>query len=123
MYTVIIRDNFTATHYVTMPDGNVEQPHSHDWEVEIAVSSPQLDENGFAIEFGGLKERLGEVVNILRNKNINRLEYFNTNMATAETVCKFVYDNLKNYLPFGVVLEYTLIQEEKGCSVKYSHKL
>ncbi len=120
MYTVIIEQTFAAVHSVRLPGGLIEQPHSHDWVVQAAVNAQRLDENGFAIEFIYFRNLLEKVLQTLKDKNLNELDCFEPNMPTTETVCKYVYNNLKKSLPLGVSLEYTLVQEAEGCYVKYN---
>ncbi len=120
MYTVIIEETFDAVHSVRMPDGVFEEPHCHNWMVQAAVHARELDENGFAIEFLYFKRLLKNILSALKDKNLNDLDCFQLNIPTAEAVCKYVYDNLKKSLPSGVYIEYTLVQEAKGCYVKYT---
>lgn len=120
MYTVIIEQTFNAVHSVRMPDGIFETPHSHEWTVQAAVSAEGLDKDGFAIEFIYLRKLLENVLSPLKDKNLNEAQCLKPNIPTAETVCKYVYDNLKKSLPLGVSIEYTLIQEAKGCYIKYT---
>lgn len=122
MYTVIIKDNFIASHYVKMPDGSIEEAHEHNWKLDVALSTDKLDKNGFAVEFLELKSLIGDITQELEGNLLNNMEYFAPNFPTTEIVCKYVYDNLKNSLPFGATLEYTILEEAQGCCVKYAEK-
>jgi len=120
MYTIIIKENFNAFHSVMLPCGTLEEPHKHNWQIEIGVKSEKLDKNGFAVEFLWLKDKLKDVVQVFEGKNLNETIFFTPNLPTAELVCKSVHDNLKKHLPKGVYMDYTLIEEAAGCLVKYT---
>lgn len=122
MFTVIIQDSFTASHSVPLPSGKLEEPHEHNWLVEIAVKTDNLDKDGFAVEFLSLKEQLARVLMPLKEKNLNEIEDFSTNLPTAERVIKYVHDGVKTNLPCGVEMDYALIEEAQGCYVKYTNR-
>ncbi|MFI4912075.1 MAG: 6-pyruvoyl trahydropterin synthase family protein [Sedimentisphaeraceae bacterium JB056] len=122
MYTVILKENFRASHYVRMPDGSIEKPHNHDWKLEVAVSTEELDNNGFAVEFLSLQDTIRNVLKKLDSRDLNQIDDFKPNFPTTEIVSKYVYDNIKKHLPFGVVLEYTLLEESKGCYIRYTEQ-
>jgi 6-pyruvoyltetrahydropterin/6-carboxytetrahydropterin synthase len=122
MYTIIIKESFEASHYVLMPDGSLEPPHRHLWKLEVGVCSEKLDENGFAVEFLSLKKIIKNVLREIEGKDMNNIADFATNYPTAEIVSTYIYNNIKKHLPSGATLDYTILEEEEGCFVKYTDK-
>ncbi len=119
MFKVIITTDFEASHYVRMPCGKIEKPHNHTWKLEVAVSADKLDENGFAVEFGALKKTVSAVTARFESQCLNDFDDFEANFPTAESVCKYIYDNIKKQLPLKADMDYTLLEEAQGCCVKY----
>ncbi|AQT67079.1 queuosine biosynthesis protein QueD [Anaerohalosphaera lusitana] len=119
MYAITIEQNFVATHAVTMPDGQQEKPHHHDWRVRVAVSSHDLDQNNMAIDFIDLKKKLTSILRPISNKILEQLTDFPDSGATAELVAKYIHDSLTQLLPSRVHLDYTEVMEEHNCWARY----
>ncbi|MCK4999223.1 MAG: 6-carboxytetrahydropterin synthase [Anaerohalosphaera sp.] len=119
MYTVTIEKVFEAFHGLVFADGAAEETHSHDWVVRAAVSAPKLDSSGLAIDFIELSRLLEDVIEPLRGKKLEETGCFYGANASAEILAKYIYDNIAQLLPNGVVIEYTEVMEAPGCWAKY----
>lgn len=58
MFTVIKRLEFCYGHRLLDYQGKCAHPHGHNAEVEIEISSPDLDAAGMVIDFGEISERV-----------------------------------------------------------------
>ena len=56
LYALTVRTSFAAAHRLREYDGNCERLHGHNWQVEVTVESPTLDERGIALDFRILKD-------------------------------------------------------------------
>lgn len=120
MYTVVIENNFNAAHAVMMPNEQMEELHSHNWKVRIALSKSQLDELGFAIEFGQIQAVLGSVLEEFEGKNLNDLKIFEYTCPTTEVVAQYVYSSIKKRIGDTARLDFVDITESPGCQIIYS---
>lgn len=109
-----MRSSFNATHAVVLPQGR-EAVHGHDWRVQFEC---EVD-NGSA-DPKELAEILERVLMPLRHAHLNDIESLEPYEATAESVARYLFEQLDQELvgypvkPFAVELE-----EEPGCRARY----
>lgn len=119
MFTVVIESEFKASHAVKMPDGSIENAHSHDWKLKTAVVSEKLDEFGFAVEFGQLQSAIKRVTDKFEGKDLNSLEMFENRFPTTEIIAEYLYNRIKDAVKDIVCLKYVKLTEAVGCSVRF----
>ncbi len=119
MFVITIEITFTARHQLTLADGEKEPPHSHDWVVRTAVSTPGLDEMGLAIDFNELKAGIETVTANFNGTCLEELACFQGVNASAENVARYIYDKVEPLLPSHVKFDYVEVMEEAGCWAKY----
>ena len=120
MFTVSVEKRFRASHQLSRADGSKEAAHWHDWGVTAEVCKEKLDSTGIVMDFGQLKSALGSIVDELDNTSLESIDYFGRNNPSAESVAKYIYEQLGTKLPAGVRLEGIRVAEETGCSEKFS---
>jgi 6-pyruvoyl-tetrahydropterin synthase len=74
---------------------------------------------GLVMDFRDLKSALESVVSEFDNQQLDQLDYFVRNNASAENVAKYVYEKLVPQLPDEVRLDCVSVGEEIGCWAKY----
>jgi len=116
MYKVIVEDTFYAEHAVMMPDGQLEERHGHDWNIKVCAGTAELDQNGFAFEFGLFRKALSNTIEHVGEDSSHLADQ--GRHPTTELICKYFYDHISAQLS-GIGLEYVEIEEEKGCLVRY----
>ncbi len=119
MFTISVETHFQASHQLTLPDGEKEPVHRHNWLVTADVSSDRLNNMGVVMDFRELRVMLDETVAELDNTALDRVGYFQQNNPSAENVAKYVYEKLRTNLPESVKLRNIRVVEEPGCSAKF----
>ena len=119
MFTISIEMSFQASHQLALSDGSKEPAHRHNWSVTAEVASQVLDEMGLVMDFRKLKADLGDIIAPFDNSRLGDIDYFQKNAESAESVAKYIYDNLAVRLPEGVKIVSIKVGEAKGCSAKY----
>jgi len=120
MFTVSIETHFRASHRLTLPDGRKEPLHRHNWTVAADVSSSELNSRGLVIDFHQLKQMVDNIVAELDNNiALDKIDYFQQNNSSAETIAKYIYEKLEPKLPRAVTLNHVRVAEEPGCSAKF----
>ncbi len=77
MYTVAVRRDFIAQHYLIGGDwGTENQLHSHHYTLELQLHGDELDEHGYLVDIVVIEEQLAAVVNSLRDQTLNDLPEF-----------------------------------------------
>lgn len=119
MYTVTVESEFNASHQLTMPDGQKEPLHPHQWLLKVAVSSEKLDQMGVVIDFHELKAAINTVTDPLEGKKLEDLSCFQDANASAEALAKYIYDRLNKFIKGDINLDSVELMEEKGCWAKF----
>lgn len=96
MYEVSVKSNFSAAHRLRDYEGKCENLHGHNWLVETAVSSGDLERNGLLVDFKILKSKLKDILERLDHTNLNELPYFKEKNPTSENIAKLIFDMLKD---------------------------
>ena len=123
MFQVSVEETFSSGHALRGYKGKCENPHGHNYRVQVTLAGPQLDGIGLLIDFTQLKEVMRTVIKRLDHQFINDLEPFTTVNPTAENMAKYFYDevsgNLKD-LPAGARVTDVVIWETDTAMAKYS---
>lgn len=89
MYSVAVRRNFIAQHYLIGGDwGSENQSHSHHYQVEVLLQGNQLDEHGYLVDIVAIEHHLDELINGYRDQILNNLPDFN---AVNPSLERFAY--------------------------------
>lgn len=120
MFAISVETSFRASHRLTLPDGEKEPAHSHDWLVTAELASEKLNDMGVVMDFHQLRAMLDEITAELDDTALEELGCFQRNNPSAENVCKYVYDKLHAGLPDGVKLRNVKVVEEPGCWATFS---
>ena len=120
MFAVTVQTSFTARHQLTLPAGEKEALHEHNWVVRSAVAAENLDETGLVIDFHWLEAKIKEVTSPLDGARLEELACFKDINASAENVAKYIYDRVEPLLPGRVKLQYVEVCEAANCLAKYA---
>ena len=73
MYEVTVEATFSSGHYLRNYHGKCENPHGHNYRVQITFAGEELDQTGLLLDFKELKQLLRPIVDYLDHKMINEL--------------------------------------------------
>ena len=78
MYTLAIKRDFIATHYLIGGDWGPENfPNSHHYVLELQLAGDELDQHGYLVDIVDVEKQLGELVGYYKEKTLNDLPEFN----------------------------------------------
>lgn len=120
MFTISVETHFWASHQLVFADGSKEPLHGHNWAVMAEVGADKLDQNGLVMDFCRLKAALDEIAAELTGGPLNRMDYFEQNSCSAESVSRYVFAKLEPQLAGHVRLESVRVVEACGCCAKFS---
>ena len=94
MYTLAVRRDFIARHYLIGGDWGPENlPNSHHFVLELQLRASQLDQHGYLVDIVDVSSHLDELVGYFAEKMLNdlpefaglnpSLEHFSRILATA----------------------------------------
>jgi 6-pyruvoyltetrahydropterin/6-carboxytetrahydropterin synthase len=123
MFQVSVEETFSSGHALRGYKGKCENPHGHNYRVQITLEGPQLDHIGLLIDFTHLKEAMRSVIKRLDHQYLNDLEPFTTVNPSAENMAKYFYDEvsrkLKDLPPSAKVID-VIVWETDTSMAKYS---
>ena len=102
-FAITTTRHFSAAHQLRLYDGSLEPLHGHNWKVKVTVSAAKLDGIGVVMDFHDLERRVGKVIDLLHNRNLNDLLPFKSTNPSAENVALHIAEKLD--LPMGIELE------------------
>jgi 6-pyruvoyltetrahydropterin/6-carboxytetrahydropterin synthase len=98
MFEVTVDAGFSSGHYLRNYRGKCENPHGHNYKVQVTLQGKELDEAGLLLDFKLLKQVLRPVVEYLDHQMINELEPFTTVNPSAENLAKYFFDETNKQL-------------------------
>ncbi|MCX6080269.1 MAG: 6-carboxytetrahydropterin synthase [Chloroflexi bacterium] len=77
MYTLAVRKDFIARHYLIGGDwGPENNPNSHHYLLELCLSGASLDEHGYLVDIIDVEKHLSEIVGRYNEQMLNDLPEF-----------------------------------------------
>ncbi|HWQ84043.1 MAG TPA: 6-carboxytetrahydropterin synthase [Anaerolineales bacterium] len=100
MYSVAVRRNFIAQHFLIGGDWGAEnQLHSHHYQLELQLQGSQLDEHGYLVDIVAIEQHLDVLVSFYRDQTLNDLpEFIGLNPSLerfAHSLCQQVNNRLR----------------------------
>lgn len=77
MYTLAVKRDFVAQHYLVGGDWGAENEwHSHHYVLELQLEGTQLDQHGYLVDIVDVESHLDAVIACYRDKTLNDLPEF-----------------------------------------------
>jgi 6-pyruvoyltetrahydropterin/6-carboxytetrahydropterin synthase len=94
MFEVSVEDTFAAGHALRGYRGKCENPHGHNYKVQITLNGERLDDIGLLYDFKDLKAAMGEVVDRLDHQYLNDIPPFRELNPSAENMARYFYQEI-----------------------------
>lgn len=118
VFHVSRKETFSAGHRLVNPNlsdeenerlfGKCTNPngHGHNYRVKVTLRGKQDPETSMVMHLGKVKELLKSVIEPLDHKSLHLdIAYFKTNISTTENVTKYIWNEMDNLLPHGILYE------------------
>lgn len=77
MYTVAVKRDFIAQHYLIGGDWGAEnQKHAHHYQVEFQLEGSELNQHGYLVDIVDIENNLDALVSHYRDQTLNELPEF-----------------------------------------------
>jgi len=121
MFEVSVEETFAAGHALRNYRGKCENPHGHNYRVQVTFTGPALDDAGLLVDFVAVKKLMQTVVDRLDHRYLNDLAPFDEINPSAENMAKYFYDQISGGLPAGtpVTLGQVRVWETDTASATY----
>ena len=94
MFELSVKTHFSAAHRLVGYDGACANLHGHNWEVEIFVRGPRLDNLGMLVDFHDIKSAIREAMKEVDHCDLNQLPSFLRENPTSENLARYLHGQL-----------------------------
>ena len=99
MYTLAIRRDFIAQHYLIGGDWGAENRlHSHHYQIEVQIEGERLDRHGYLVDILDLEATLDRLVGRFRDQTLNDQPEFAALNPSLEHFCRILCQHLAEHI-------------------------
>jgi 6-pyruvoyltetrahydropterin/6-carboxytetrahydropterin synthase len=98
MFTLYVKDTFSAAHRIEDYNGQCEALHGHNFLVEVLFAGERLGKGGMLVDFKILKNYLKKILESLDHRYINEIPFFMERSGSSEYLSKYIFDELKKLI-------------------------
>ena len=99
MYSLMVKRTFVAQHFLTVPDcGKENEWHSHTFTLELTLSAPTLNADGYLVDIVKVTEVMDSVIEGFRDKTMNDLPAFAGLNPSIEHFARIIADQITPFL-------------------------
>ena len=126
MYEVTVERSFAAGHYLRNYKGKCENPHGHNYKVQVTLRGAELDKAGLLLDFKDVKDVMKSVIERLDHQMLNDIEPFRQLNPSAENIAKYFFDHtnaqLKSLTSGRVAVKDVTVWETDVTMARYSEQ-
>jgi 6-pyruvoyltetrahydropterin/6-carboxytetrahydropterin synthase len=122
MFQVSVEETFSSGHALRGYKGKCENPHGHNYRVQVTLAGPKLDNIGLLVDFTELKRVLRGIIAGLDHQFLNDLDAFKALNPSAENLAKYFYDETHRQLttlPDGAGITEVTVWETDTASAQF----
>lgn len=102
MYQLMVRRDFVAQHYLTVPNcGPENEWHSHHFELEVLLEGTELTEHGYLVDIVEVEDILDALTDRYRDTTLNDLPEFDGLNPSIEHFARIVCVSIGDQLEAG----------------------
>lgn len=120
LYSLTVRTSFAAAHRLREYDGNCERLHGHNWQVEVTVESPALDERGIALDFRSIKASMNELLSRFDHRYMNDVPPFDRLNPSSENLARHLFEEMGKAVPPPARVSRVAVWESDDARAEYS---
>lgn len=117
MFEVMVEKHFAAAHHLLNYRGKCENPHGHNYVVQVWAKKDTLDKANIAFDFTVLKGELKQIVDSLDHTDLNERPDFNGESPSAEFIARYIYKRIKLVVP--ELTKVCVFETPTQCAVYY----
>lgn len=110
-WELVVKQKFSAAHYLENYRGKCEKMHGHTFQIEVAIQVNRLDKSGIGIDFQTLKAFVESI--LPDHRVLNDVFDFS---PSAENLARYFFNRIKEAYPVVRVL----VWESENAAACYS---
>lgn len=121
IWRLTVRSEFCAAHALRHYEGKCENPHGHNFAVEVVVEGEKLSaQTEIVLDFKVIKTELKKVLEQLDHHDLNLTPPFDSLNPSSENIARFIWQQLSPLvIPHGVHLHAVTVSEKAAQSATY----
>ncbi len=109
MYTVAVKRNFIAQHYLIGGDwGEENKKHSHHYAIELLLEGKELDRHGYLVDIVDIESHLNAMVSRYKDRTLNDLPEFKGLNPSIERFAYILCTSLSDKIQATNILSITV---------------
>jgi 6-pyruvoyltetrahydropterin/6-carboxytetrahydropterin synthase len=109
MYTVAVKRDFIAQHYLIGGDWGAEnEQHSHHYQLELQLHGDTLDQHGYLVDILEIEQALERLIDCYRDRVLNDLPEFSGLNPSIEHFSRILCQALAEHVQAGNIKTLTL---------------
>jgi 6-pyruvoyltetrahydropterin/6-carboxytetrahydropterin synthase len=122
MYTLAVKREFIAQHYLTGGDfGDENEWHSHHYAVEVTLNGTDLNNHGYLVDITDIENILSTLINIYEDSTLNELPEFEGLNPSLEHFARIFYSRFTEALDLSALSGVKIkLWEDEDCWAEYS---
>lgn len=102
MYTLMLKRNFNAQHFLIGKDWGAENhPHSHHYGLELEMECSSLDQHNYLLDIVDVQQVLETHAAYFKDKILNHLPEFKNQNPSLELFTKVLWEKFKSSLQWS----------------------
>jgi 6-pyruvoyltetrahydropterin/6-carboxytetrahydropterin synthase len=124
MYTIAVKRDFVAQHYLVGGDwGPENDPHSHHYVIELQLEGTELDQHGYLVDIVDIETNLEALVDEYRDQTLNDLPAFEGLNPSIEHFSRILcFDLNDRILATNIITLTVILWENEIAWACYRHK-
>jgi 6-pyruvoyltetrahydropterin/6-carboxytetrahydropterin synthase len=99
MYTIAVKRDFVAQHYLIGGDWGAEnEKHSHHYQIELELEGRDLDQHGYLVDIVDIETQLEALVHRYRDRCLNDLPEFQGLNPSIEHFSRILCQSLSTHV-------------------------
>lgn len=122
MYKLSVQRELIAQHFLTVPNAGPENDwHSHHFQIDVQLSGPTLNENGYLVDIVEVEKHLDNLVGRYEDTTLNDLPEFQGLNPSVEHFARILCTSLDESLSAPNVEQLTVrVWEDDQAWASYS---
>lgn len=99
MYTVAVKRDFIAQHYLIGGDWGIENElHSHHYRIELQLEGKELDQHGYLVDIVDIENTLNSLVIHYQDQTLNDLPEFKGLNPSIENFARILCESISAHI-------------------------
>lgn len=99
MFEIRVEKHFSAAHHLLNYEGQCENPHGHNFVVQVWVRGETLDKANVLFDYKIIKGELNNILDDLDHTDLNELPDFKNKSPSSEFIAHYIYHRMKKTVP------------------------